>query len=74
MQNDGAGNFTNVTTSSGVDLHTGQSIEWTTHDFATTTATWTSWGWQGVGPWRHDLHDISTNNNSSPVGDLNNDG
>jgi hypothetical protein len=32
MVNNGDGTFTNATAGSGVDLHTGQSIEWTTHD------------------------------------------
>ncbi|MCB0794590.1 MAG: ASPIC/UnbV domain-containing protein, partial [Flavobacteriales bacterium] len=33
MENDGTGNFTNVTVGSGFDNFSGQSIEWTTHDF-----------------------------------------
>ncbi|MEZ4737948.1 MAG: FG-GAP-like repeat-containing protein [Flavobacteriales bacterium] len=33
MGNNGDGTFTNITVGSGVDLFTGQSIEWTTHDF-----------------------------------------
>ena len=33
MLNDGAGNFTNGTAGSGMDLVAGSSIEWTAHDF-----------------------------------------
>jgi hypothetical protein len=33
MSNNGNGTFTNVTAGSGMDVFTGQSIEWTTHDF-----------------------------------------
>lgn len=33
MQNNGDGTFTNVTAGSGYDMFSGQSIEWTTHDF-----------------------------------------
>ncbi len=33
MENNGDGTFTNITAGSGIDQFTGQSIEWTTHDF-----------------------------------------
>ena len=33
MMNDGTGNFTNATPGSGMDTFSGQSIEWTAHDF-----------------------------------------
>ena len=75
MQNDGAGNFTNVTTGSGVDLHTGQSIEWTTHDFDNDGYLDIMGGGKillGHGDMTFTI--LGTNNNNGPVGDLNNDG
>jgi hypothetical protein len=75
MENNGDGTFTNVTAGSGIDLFTGQSIEWTTHDFDNN-------GFLdilGGGGLLMNTGDMTfVNNNVSPgngpIGDLNNDG
>ena len=75
MMNDGTGNFTNATPGSGMDTFSGQSIEWTAHDFNND-------GWvdilgggalhynNGDGTFSHDA--LAPGNQA--VGDLNNDG
>ncbi|MBL8011984.1 MAG: VCBS repeat-containing protein [Flavobacteriales bacterium] len=74
MRNDGS-TFTNVTVGSGFDVHSGQSIEWITHDFDND-------GWLDVlgggkllrnnGDMTFSLHTVTPTN--GPVGDLDNDG
>ncbi|WKZ66616.1 MAG: FG-GAP-like repeat-containing protein [Flavobacteriales bacterium] len=75
MLNDGAGGFSNATAASGMDTWSGQSIEWTAHDFNND-------GWvdilgggalhynNGNGTFSHDA-DAPDNH---AIGDMNNDG
>lgn len=75
MRNNGDGTFTNITAGSGMDSWTGQSIEWTAHDFNND-------GWidilgggalhynNGNGTFSHD----NTAPYNHAIGDLNNDG
>ena len=75
MRNNGDGTFTNITAGSGIDAFTGQSIEWTTHDYDND-------GWLDI----HGGGAILRNNGdgtftvsgnvpgNGPVADLNNDG
>jgi hypothetical protein len=75
MRNNGDGTFTNITAGSGIDAFTGQSIEWTTHDFDND-------GWldiHGGGAILKNNGDgtFTVSNNvpgNGPVADLNNDG
>jgi hypothetical protein len=75
MRNNGDGTFTNITAGSGIDAFTGQSIEWTTHDYDND-------GWLdihgGGGILKNDgdgTFTISGNvPGNGPVADLNNDG
>jgi len=75
MRNNGDGTFTNITAGSGMDTWSGQSIEWTSHDFNND-------GWvdvmgggaihynNGDGTFGHD----NTAPGNHAIGDLNNDG
>jgi hypothetical protein len=75
MRNNGNSTFTNVTAGSGIDNFTGQSIEWTTHDFNND-------GWldiHGGGGMLINNGDMTfqldnTVPGNGPVADLNNDG
>jgi len=75
MENNGDGTFTNITAGSGIDLFTGQSIEWTTHDFDNN-------GYLdilGGGGLLMNMGDMTFVDNgvspgNGPIGDLNNDG
>jgi hypothetical protein len=76
MRNNGDGTFTNATAGSGMDAFSGQSIEWTAHDFNND-------GWidiLGGGGLHYNNGDgtFSSSTTSVPgnhaVGDLNNDG
>jgi hypothetical protein len=75
MRNNGDGTFVNATVGSGMDLFTGQSIEWTTHDFNND-------GWldiMGGGAIHYNTGNMTFSpDHSAPgnsaVGDLNNDG
>ncbi len=75
MRNNGDGTFTDVTLGSGMDTYSGQSIEWTCHDFNND-------GYVdiiGAGAIHYNngnmtfSHDATAPGNG-PVGDLNNDG
>lgn len=75
MENDGAGNFTNVTAGSGFDTFTGQSIEWTTHDFDNDGNLDIMGGSKiMLGNGDMTFTPLGTVNNNGPIGDLNNDG
>ncbi|MEZ4757698.1 MAG: FG-GAP-like repeat-containing protein [Flavobacteriales bacterium] len=75
LENNGDGTFTNITAGSGIDLFTGQSIEWTTHDFDNN-------GYLdilGGGGLLMNMGDMTfvpngTFPGNGPIGDLNNDG
>ncbi len=75
MRNNGDGTFTNITASSGMDTWSGQSIEWTSHDFNND-------GWidvMGGGAIHYNNGDGTfSHDNTAPanhaIGDLNNDG
>ncbi|MBK9513420.1 MAG: CRTAC1 family protein [Flavobacteriales bacterium] len=75
MSNDGDGTFTDVTAGSGMDMFTGQSIEWTAHDFNND-------GYVDVlggGALHYNNGDMTFSSDNTapgngPIGDLNNDG
>jgi hypothetical protein len=75
LENNGDGTFTNITAGSGIDLFSGQSIEWTTHDFDNN-------GYLdilGGGGLLMNMGDMTfvpngTVPGNGPIGDLNNDG
>lgn len=75
MRNNGNSTFTNITVGSGFDLFTGQSIEWTTHDFDND-------GYLdvlgGTGMMRNNgdmtFSPVTGNPQNGPIGDMNNDG
>jgi hypothetical protein len=75
MENNGDGTFTNITAGSGIDTFTGQSIEWTTHDFDN-NGYLDILGGNGL---LMNMGDMTFVQNASspgngPIGDLNNDG
>ncbi|MCB0811817.1 MAG: VCBS repeat-containing protein [Flavobacteriales bacterium] len=75
MENDGTGNFTNVTVGSGFDTFGGQSIEWTTHDFDNDgNLDIMGGGMIMLGNGDLTFTPLGSNNNNGPVGDINNDG
>ncbi len=75
MRNNGNSTFTNITAGSGFDLFTGQSIEWTTHDFDND-------GYLdvlgGTGMMRNNgdmtFSPLTGLPQNGPIGDMNNDG
>ena len=75
MRNNGNSTFTNITAGSGFDFFTGQSIEWTTHDFDND-------GYLdvlgGTGMMRNNgdmtFTQVTGNPQNGPIGDMNNDG
>ncbi|MEO8590814.1 MAG: CRTAC1 family protein, partial [Flavobacteriales bacterium] len=75
MQNNGNGTFTNITAGSGFDLFTGQSIEWTTHDF-NNDGYLDVLGGTGLMVNNGDMtfSQVAGNPQNGPIGDLNNDG